>query len=48
MDDYLEDFVREGEEHVTELNNALLALESNPEDEDAMDSIFRTAHTLKG
>ncbi|MFB6095269.1 MAG: Hpt domain-containing protein, partial [Halodesulfurarchaeum sp.] len=48
MDDYLEEFVREGEEHVTELNNALLRLESNPDDEEAMDSIFRTAHTLKG
>ncbi|WP_232688523.1 chemotaxis protein CheA [Halobacterium zhouii] len=48
MDDYLEAFVREGEEHVTNLNNALLELEDDPEDEEAMDSIFRTAHTLKG
>ncbi|MGM0398673.1 MAG: chemotaxis protein CheA [Halobacteriota archaeon] len=48
MDEYLEAFVREGEEHVTDLNNALLTLESDPEDEEAMDQIFRTAHTLKG
>ena len=48
MDEYLEAFVREGEEHVTELNNALLTLESSPENEEAMDQIFRTAHTLKG
>ncbi|ALG82243.1 chemotaxis protein CheA [Halanaeroarchaeum sulfurireducens] len=48
MDEYLEAFVREGEEHVTDLNNALLCLESNPGDEEAMDQIFRTAHTLKG
>jgi two-component system chemotaxis sensor kinase CheA len=48
MDDYLEAFVREGEEHVTNLNNALLELEGDPENEAAMDSIFRTAHTLKG
>ncbi|WP_336037623.1 chemotaxis protein CheA [Halobacterium yunchengense] len=48
MDDYLEAFVREGEEHVTRLNNALLELESDPDDEAAMDAIFRTAHTLKG
>jgi two-component system chemotaxis sensor kinase CheA len=48
MDDYLEAFVREGEEHVTNLNNALLELESDPGDEEAMDAIFRTAHTLKG
>ncbi|MDH5021170.1 chemotaxis protein CheA [Halobacterium rubrum] len=48
MDDYLEAFVREGEEHVTSLNNALLELESDPGNEEAMDEIFRTAHTLKG
>ena len=33
MDDYLEAFVREGEEHVTSLNNALLELESDPGNE---------------
>ncbi len=48
MDEYLEEFVREGEEHVTDLNNALLTLENNPSAEAAMDQIFRTAHTLKG
>jgi len=48
MDDYLKDFVQESEDHITELNNALLDLESDPGDADAMDSIFRTAHTIKG
>ena len=49
MDDqYLDAFIRESEEAITELNNSLLDLESDPEDEAAMDSIFRTAHTLKG
>jgi two-component system chemotaxis sensor kinase CheA len=48
MEDYLRDFVQEGEDHITELNNALLDLESDPNDEGAMDSIFRTAHTIKG
>ncbi|RXK47243.1 chemotaxis protein CheA [Halorientalis pallida] len=49
MDDqYLDAFIRESEEAITELNNSLLALESDPEDEEAMESIFRTAHTLKG
>jgi two-component system chemotaxis sensor kinase CheA len=48
MDDYLQDFIRESEENVTELNNSLLELEDDPSDEAAMDSIFRTAHTLKG
>ncbi|WP_225333150.1 chemotaxis protein CheA [Halomicrobium urmianum] len=47
-DEYLDAFVRESEEAITQLNNSLLALESDPEDTEAMDSIFRTAHTLKG
>ncbi|MFB6308635.1 MAG: chemotaxis protein CheA [Haloarculaceae archaeon] len=49
MDDqYLDAFIRESEEAITELNNSLLDLESDPSDQEAMDSIFRTAHTLKG
>ncbi|PSQ02116.1 chemotaxis protein CheA [Halobacteriales archaeon QS_5_68_33] len=49
MDDrYLDAFVRESEEAITELNNSLLDLEADPEDREAMDAIFRTAHTLKG
>lgn len=48
MDEYIQDFIRESEENITELNNSLLELENDPNDEDAMDSIFRTAHTLKG
>jgi two-component system chemotaxis sensor kinase CheA len=48
MDDYLRDFVQESDDHITELNNALLDLESDPNDEGAMDQIFRTAHTIKG
>ena len=49
MDDqYLDAFIRESEEAITELNNSLLDLESDPSDAEAMDSIFRTAHTLKG
>jgi two-component system chemotaxis sensor kinase CheA len=48
MTDHLTDFVQESEERITELNNALLTLERDPNDEEAMDSIFRIAHTLKG
>jgi len=49
MDDqYLDAFIRESEEAITELNNSLLELESDPSNTEAMDSIFRTAHTLKG
>jgi len=48
MDEYVREFVQESEEEITELNNALLTLEQNPDDGEAMDLIFRTAHTLKG
>jgi two-component system chemotaxis sensor kinase CheA len=41
-------FITESEESITQLNNSLLALESNPDDTDAIDDIFRRAHTLKG
>jgi len=48
MTEYLTEFVQESEERITELNNALLTLERDPDDEEAMDNIFRIAHTLKG
>lgn len=48
MEDYLKEFVQESDEQITDLNNALLDLESDPEDEDAMEQIFRTAHNIKG
>ncbi len=48
MDEYVRDFVQESEENITALNNALLRLENDPDDEAAMEEIFRTAHTLKG
>ena len=49
MDDqYLDAFIRESEEEITKLNNSLLELESDPANREAMDQIFRTAHTLKG
>jgi len=47
-DRYLDAFVEESKEEIRTLNNSLLALESDPDDEAAMDQIFRTAHTLKG
>ena len=49
MDEELyQEFITESEENITQLNNALLELESNPDDEEAIDDIFRQAHTLKG
>ena len=41
-------FITESEESITQLNNSLLTLESNPDDQEAIDDIFRRAHTLKG
>ncbi|WP_049925975.1 chemotaxis protein CheA [Halopiger goleimassiliensis] len=48
MSDGWTDFVAETEERITELNNELLALEREPNDEEAMRRVFRIAHTLKG
>jgi len=48
MDEYVREFVQECEENITTLNNALLRLENDPDDDEAMEEIFRTAHTLKG
>jgi two-component system chemotaxis sensor kinase CheA len=48
MDAHREAFVAEAEEGITALNNALLELETDPDHDDAMDQVFRTAHTLKG
>ena len=47
-DDHIHAFVSESRESITDLNNALLALEDDPNDEEAIESVFRTAHTLKG
>jgi two-component system chemotaxis sensor kinase CheA len=47
-DDHIHAFVSECRESITDLNNALLALEDDPDDEEAIESVFRTAHTLKG
>ncbi|RLM72423.1 chemotaxis protein CheA [Halorubrum sp. Atlit-26R] len=48
MDSHRAAFVAEAEDGITDLNNALLALEADPEDTEAMDDVFRVAHTLKG
>ncbi|SMO36442.1 chemotaxis protein CheA [Halorubrum cibi] len=48
MDSHRAAFVAEAEDGITDLNNALLALEADPEDDAAMDDVFRVAHTLKG
>lgn len=45
---YLEIFLDETKEHLQNLNTQILELESNPENEDTVNEIFRAAHSLKG
>lgn len=48
MSQYLEMFLEEAKEHLQKMNESLLTLESDPEGEDIVNEIFRSAHTLKG
>ncbi len=48
MNQYLEIFIEESQEHLQSLNQCLLGLESNPNDINLLNEIFRVAHTLKG
>lgn len=45
---YLEIFIDETKEHLQNLNDQLLILESEPENENTINEIFRAAHSLKG
>jgi len=42
------DFVVEGKDHLEESDAQLLKLESNPDDPDALNTVFRAFHTIKG
>jgi Chemotaxis protein histidine kinase and related kinases len=48
MNAYLSMFIDESNDHLQSLNENLLRLESDPEDLSIVQSIFRSAHTLKG
>ncbi|MCK9858155.1 chemotaxis protein CheA [Paenibacillus sp. ATY16] len=48
MNAYLSMFIDESNDHLQALNENLLRLESEPEDLSIVQSIFRSAHTLKG
>lgn len=48
MNQYLEIFIEESQEHLQGLNQSLLGLEINPKDMKILNEIFRVAHTLKG
>lgn len=46
--DFLKEYIEEVEEHVQELEDSLLALESKGEDEEEIHRLFRAAHSIKG
>lgn len=46
--DLLRDFVSEATEHLDNADVHLLTLESDPEDTEAMNAVFRAFHTIKG
>lgn len=48
MNEFLEQFLIEAQELVTQATDDLLALEAQPNDQDQLDSAFRAFHTLKG
>lgn len=46
--EYLEDYLIEFEDHLTQLNSGLLELEKLPDDSALIDLLFRVVHTIKG
>lgn len=46
--DIVKDFLVESYENLDRLDRELVGLEKNPDDGDALGSIFRTIHTIKG
>ena len=48
MDEITSVFVTESREQLAALEAALLELENRPGDDDTLNAIFRSAHTIKG
>lgn len=48
MNQYLDVFIDESNQHLTAINDHLLALEKEPDNLNLVHEIFRSAHTLKG
>jgi two-component system chemotaxis sensor kinase CheA len=46
--DIIQEFLAESSENLDRLDRELVALEKDPQDKDALASIFRTIHTIKG
>lgn len=48
MDELLVEFLTESTEGLNQLDNEIVILEKNPNDQNILQSIFRTMHTIKG
>ena len=48
LDHALQTFLMESRELLVAMEESLLGLESSPDDHDAINAIFRAAHTIKG
>jgi len=48
MAKYRQVFIEESTEHLAEMSSALLGLEKDPADGEAIDMVFRMAHSIKG
>lgn len=48
MDELRQAYIAESQELLSSLEENLLALEQNPDDADALNAVFRAAHTIKG
>jgi two-component system chemotaxis sensor kinase CheA len=48
MSKYMDIFRAESEKYIKELSDSLLALETDPENAEQMNTLFRAAHTFKG
>lgn len=48
MSKYLHIFVNDSQEHLQRMNELLLQLEQHPDDPQAIDALFRSAHSIKG
>jgi two-component system chemotaxis sensor kinase CheA len=47
-EDIIREFVQEGNEQLADADNRLLDLEKNPSDDEALNAVFRSFHTIKG
>src|SRR3954451_12358697 len=48
INEYLPMFLAEANEHLQELNLAVVRIEENPDDTETVNEIFRVAHSFKG